>query len=131
MVERLVEKTGPAVQLGGAAQTKGERTAKRIMDMAYDCMVASITYQERMFDSEVKQMNVDYLMRMRARFTRWLKEIAATNAPKQDVDLSELADNFTGMVEGAIILSKALADEGLMGRQMRLYRNHIKLLFGG
>ena len=32
---------------------------------------------------------------------------------------------------GAIILSKALNDEGLMGRQTRLYRNHIKLLFGG
>src|SRR4051812_10373239 len=153
MVERLVEKTGPAVQLESAAQTKGERTRKRIMDMAYDsivqkgfaatsieelveaagitksgffyhfkdkndlarqlferflkedegiietleararelsddplqsfliflniyaqmmddmetlhpgCMVASITYQERMFDADVRQMNIDYLLR--------------------------------------------------------------------
>ena len=30
-----------------------------------------------------------------------------------------------------IILSKAFNDEGLMGRQTRLYRNHVKLLFGG
>jgi AcrR family transcriptional regulator len=95
------------------------------------CMVASITYQERMFDADVRQMNVDYLLRMRERFTRWLGEIAAANPPRQAVDLQELADNFTGIVEGAIILSKALCDEGLMGRQMRLYRNHIKLLFGG
>ena len=221
MVERLVEKTGPAVQLEGGAQTKGERTRERIMDMAYDsivqkgfaatsieelveaagitksgffyhfkdkndlarqlferflnedegiietleararelsddplqsfliflnlyaqmmddmealhpgCMVASITYQERMFDADVKQMNVDYLVRMRERFSRWLNEIAALNPPKQDIDIHELADNFTGIVEGAIILSKALADEGLMGRQMRLYRGYIKLLFGG
>lgn len=221
MVERLVEKTGPAVQLDAGAQTKGERTRERIMDVAYDsivqkgfaatsieelveaagitksgffyhfkdkndlarqlfdrflsederiietlesrsrelsddplqsfliflnlyaqmlddmetlhpgCMVASITYQERMFDSDVKQMNVNYLIRMRDRFTRWLNEIAAMNPPRHEVDLAELADNFTGIVEGAIILSKALCDEGLMGRQMRLYRSHIKLLFGG
>jgi AcrR family transcriptional regulator len=162
MVERLVEKTGPAVQLDSGAQTKGEKTRERIMDVAYDsivqkgfaatsieelveaagitksgffyhfkdkndlarqlfdrflgedegiietletrarelsddplqsfliflnlyaqmmddmetlhpgCMVASITYQERMFDADVRQMNVDYLLRMRERFTRWL-----------------------------------------------------------
>ena len=221
MVERLVEKTGPAVQLDSGAQTKGEKTRERIMDVAYDsivqkgfaatsieelveaagitksgffyhfkdkndlarqlfdrflgedegiietletrarelsddplqsfliflnlyaqmmddmetlhpgCMVASITYQERMFDADVHQMNVDYLLRMRERFTRWLGEIAAANPPRQEVDLSALADNLTGIVEGAIILSKALNDEGLMGRQTRLYRNHIKLLFGG
>ena len=221
MVERLVEKTGPAVQLESGAQTKGERTRERIMDMAYEsivqkgfaatsieelveaagitksgffyhfkdkndlarqlfdrflkedegiidrleararelsddplqsfliflnlyaqmmddmetlhpgCMVASITYQERMFDADVRQMNVDYLLRMRVRFSRWLEEIAAANPPKQELDPAGLADNFTGIVEGAIILSKALSDEGLMGRQMRLYRNHIKLLFGG
>ena len=221
MVERLVEKTGPAVQLEVGAQTKGERTARRIMDMAYEsivqkgfaatsidelveaagitksgffyhfkdkndlarqlfdrflnedeqiietletrarelsddplqsfliflniyaqmmddmetlhpgCMVASVTYQDRMFDADVKRMNVDYLIRMRERFTRWLREIAATNPPRQEVDLADLADHITGIVEGAIILSKALGDEGLMGRQTRLYRNHIKLLFGG
>ena len=95
------------------------------------CMVASITYQERMFDADVRQMNIDYLTRMRERFTRWLEEIAAVNPPRQEVDLPSLADNLTGIVEGAIILSKAFNDEGLMGRQTRLYRNHIKLLFGG
>jgi hypothetical protein len=35
MVEKLVEKTGPAVQLEGGAQTKGERTRERILDFAY------------------------------------------------------------------------------------------------
>jgi TetR/AcrR family transcriptional repressor of nem operon len=221
MVERLVEKTGPAVQLEGGALTKGERTRERIMDIAYEsivqkgfaatsieelveaagitksgffyhfkdkndlarqlfdrflkedeqiietleararelsddplqsfliflniyaqmmddmetlhpgCMVASVTYQDRMFDADVKRMNVDYLERMRERFGRWLAEIAATNPPRIETDLADLADYLTGMVEGAIILSKALGDEGLMGRQTRLYRNHVKLLFGG
>ena len=34
------------------------------------CMVATVTYQERMFDAELKQMNVDYLLSMRRRFDR-------------------------------------------------------------
>src|SRR6187549_2543870 len=39
MVDRIVEKTGPAVQLDSGAQTKGEKTRERIMDIAYDSIV--------------------------------------------------------------------------------------------
>src|SRR5215203_6930324 len=39
MVEKLIEKTGPAVQLESAAQTKGERTRERILDFAYEAIV--------------------------------------------------------------------------------------------
>ena len=221
MIQKLVEKTGPAVQLESPAQSKGERTRERILDFAYEsivqkgfaatsieelveaagitksgffyhfkdkndlarqlfdrfltedetiietlekrarelsddplqsfliflnlyaqmmddmetlhpgCMVASVTYQERLFDSEVRQMNVDYLMRMRGRFARWLNEIAGLYPPRVETDLDGLADNLTAIVEGAIILSKALNDEGLMGRQTRLFRQHVRLVFGG
>jgi hypothetical protein len=67
---------------------------------------------------------------MRARFSDWLNKIAAVHPPKQEVDLEGLADTLTTVVEGAIILSKALADPGLMGRQTRLFRNYVKLVFG-
>ena len=39
MVDRLIEKTGPEVQLESAAQTKGERTRERILDIAYEAIV--------------------------------------------------------------------------------------------
>lgn len=220
MVDKLIEKTGPAVQLESGAQTKGERTRERILDIAYEaivqkgfaatsieelveaagitksgffyhfrdkndmarqlfdrflnedesiietlesrarelsddplqsfliflnlyaqmmddmetlhpgCMVASVTYQERLFDAEIIQMNTSYLLRMRKRFSDWLHEIVAVHPAKTEVDLEGLADTLTTIVEGAIILSKALADPGLMGRQTRLFRNHVKLLFG-
>ena len=94
------------------------------------CMVASVTYQERLFDAEIIDMNTSYLLRMRERFMGWLQEIAAVHPPKNEVDLAALSDTLTTIVEGAIILSKALADPGLMGKQTRLFRNHIKLLFG-
>ena len=221
MVDRLIEKTGPAVQLDSSAQSKGERTRERILDVAYlsivekgfaatsieelveaagitksgffyhfrdkndlarqlfsrflaeddailvtlekrarelsddplqsfliflnlyaqmmddmdalhpGCMVATVTYQERLFDSDVRKMNVDYLLRTRRRFAAWLREIESTNPPKVETDIDALADTLTVIVEGAIILSKALGDESLMGQQTRLFRQHIKLLFGG
>ena len=152
MVDKLIEKTGPAVQLESNAQTKGERTRERLLDVAYQsiiekgfaatsieelveaagitksgffyhfrdkndlarqlfdrfldedegivdtlearakelsddplqsfliflnlyaqmvddmetlhpgCMVATVTYQERIFDPALKQMNVDYIL---------------------------------------------------------------------
>ena len=220
MVEKLVEKTGPAVQLDSAAQTKGGRTRERILDVAYQaivekgfaatsieelveaagitksgffyhfrdkndmarqlfdrflaedeaiidtlekrahelsddplqsfliflnlyaqmmddmetlhpgCMVATVTYQERLFDAEIKRMNVEYLKRMRQRFAGSFKKIVAEHPPRIEVDLDALADHLTVIVEGAIVLSKALHDPGLMGKQTRLYRNHIKLIFG-
>jgi hypothetical protein len=94
------------------------------------CMVATVTYQERMFDAEVRQMNVDYLRKMRARFVRWLEEILASYTPRLPLQVEELADMLNVVVEGAIIQSKALRDESLMGKQTRQYRNYIKLLFG-
>ena len=220
MVDRIIEKTGPAVQLESGAQTKGEKTRERLLDVAYQsivqkgfaatsieelveaagitksgffyhfrdkndmarqlfdrfldedegivdtlaararelsddplqsfliflnlyaqmmddmealhpgCMVATVTYQERIFDPAIKQMNVEYILRMRERFAKWLREIAASHPPRGDADVDALADHLTVIVEGAIILSKALADRGLMGRQARLYRSHIKMIFG-
>jgi AcrR family transcriptional regulator len=220
MVDKIIEKSGPAVQLESGAQTKGEKTRERILDFAYDaivqkgfaatsieelveaagitksgffyhfrdkndmarqlfdrflaedesivdtlanrarelsddplqsfliflnlyaqmmddmetlhpgCMVASVTYQERLFDAEMRQMNVDYLLRTRRRFRQWLDEIVSKCPPRMEADLDGLADHLTIIVEGAIIYAKALRDPGMMGRQTRLFRNHIKLLFG-
>ena len=220
MVDRLIEKTGPTVQLESSARTKGERTRDRILDIAYEsivqkgfaatsveelveaagitksgffyhfrdksdmarqlferflaedeaivgtlatrarelsddplqsfliflnlyaqmmddmdglhpgCMVASVAYQERMFDSDLKQMNVDYILRMRQRFRDWLEEIIVGNPPATEVDIDALADGLTTVIEGAIILSRSLRDPSLMGKQTRLFRNHVKLLFG-
>lgn len=220
MVDRLIEKTGPAVQLDSKARTKGERTRERILDVAYQsivekgfaatsveelveaagitksgffyhfrdkndmarqlfarflaedeaiidtlqararelsddplqalliflnlyaqmmddmealhpgCMVATVTYQERLFDSEVKRLNLEYLTRMRRRFRTAFGEIATLHPPRTDVDFDALADQLTTIVEGAIILSKGFNDRKLMGRQTRLFRNHVKLIFG-
>ncbi len=220
MVERLIEKGAPSVQYEQAAQTKGERTRTRILDVAYDsivhkgfaatsieelveaagitksgffyhfkdkndlarqllerflaednaildaleararalcdgplqsfliflnlyaemmdempelhpgCMVAAITYQEQMFDAEVRRMNVDSVLALRRRFADWLAEIVEAHPDRGPVDVDGIADHVTVVVEGAIIMSKALGDRQLMGRHMRLFREHVKARFG-
>ena len=83
-----------------------------------------------MFDAEVRRMNVDYLLRMRSRFEQWIGQILERCQPCQPVEAAALADHLTAIAEGSIILSKAMRDEGLMGRQTRLFRDYVKLLFG-
>jgi len=220
MVERIVEKSGPAVQLEAEGRTKGERTRTRLLDVAYDsivhkgfaatsieelveaagitksgffyhfkdkndlarqllerflaednqildtltkraraladdplqsfliflnlyaelmdempelhpgCLVATITYQDQLFDAEVKRMNADSVVALRRRFGAWLAEIAERHPPQRAVDLDAFADHVTVVVEGGIILSRALGDRTLMGRQLRLYRDQVKAVFG-
>jgi AcrR family transcriptional regulator len=219
MVDRLLEKTIPSVQLEAGARSKGERTRERLLDVAYDaiihkgfaatsieelveaagitksgffyhfkdkndlsrqllerflaeddgildvltersralcddplqsfllflnlyaemmddlpehhpgCLVASVTYQEQMFDAEVRRINAQGVLNWRERFRAWLDEIAAVYPPRRGVDLGALADQVTVIVEGAIIFAKALDDRALMGRQMRLFRETVKLVF--
>jgi AcrR family transcriptional regulator len=220
MVDKVIQKTAPSVQLDSPAPTKGERTRTRILDIAYDsivhkgfaatsieelveaagitksgffyhfkdkndlarqllerflaeddaildalteraralcddplqsfllflnlyaevmdempdlhpgCLVATITYQDQMFDAEVRRMNRESVLALRQRFADWLSEVAESHPPKELIDVNAMADQVTVIVEGAIILSKALGDRHLMGRQMRLFREHVKTVFG-
>jgi len=93
------------------------------------CLVAAITYQDQMFDAAVRAMNLDGLLSLRRRFTDWLSEIAARHPPRPPLDVEALADNLTVTVEGAIILSRVLGDRALLGRQTRLFRDHVKRAF--
>jgi AcrR family transcriptional regulator len=99
-------------------------------DLHPGCLVATITYQEQLFDHEVRRMNSDSVRDFRSRFAAWLGEIAECYPPCSKVDLDALADNLTVVVEGSIILSRALADRHLMGRQVRLFRDYVKRIFG-
>lgn len=65
----------------------------------------------------------------RRRFRALFDEIAALHPPRQPVDLDDLADLVNVTVEGAMVLSRAVADPRLIGRQVMLLRQYLKLLF--
>lgn len=94
------------------------------------CLVAAIVYQEQVFDAEVRRLNSEAVMRWRARFLAWLEAIDARRPPVTPIDRLALADALSAIVEGAIVLAKALDEPALMGRQLRLFRDMVKTTYG-
>lgn len=93
------------------------------------CLVASICYQERLFDREVVQLNADSVRSWNARFRGYLDEIAAVHPPCDPIDLDDLAAMFSCVVDGGIVMSKALGEPDRLPRQLLAFRAFVKLVF--
>ena len=59
----------------------------------------------------------------------WLEAIEARYTAAIPIDREALADALSAVVEGSIVLSKALNDDKLMGKQIRLYRDMVKAAY--
>lgn len=93
------------------------------------CMVASICFSERLFDQNVIDLNRQVVLDWRKRFRAMLEDIAARYPPRDDVDFDALADMISSVIDGGIILSKALGEPRALGKQVMLFRSYIALLF--
>jgi TetR/AcrR family transcriptional regulator, transcriptional repressor for nem operon len=93
------------------------------------CMIASVSYQERLFDREVRELGRGWMEGWRARFLGYLRAAAAIHPPREPVPLEDLADMLTTVMEGGIILGKVLREPGALTRQILTYRAMIKMLF--
>lgn len=93
------------------------------------CMVATYCYQERLFNKEVVSIYKQTALGWRARFLSSLQDINDKYALNDDVALEDLADMVSAVIDGGIVLSKAIHDPRILVRQIRLYRSYIKLLF--
>lgn len=74
------------------------------------CILASATYQDRLFDSEVKAANRRALLAFRDRFQVQFERISERYPPRSPVDPGEMADMLNAILEGAIILARGLGD---------------------
>jgi AcrR family transcriptional regulator len=95
------------------------------------CLVASYCYQDRLFDREVRDLNMTALLSWRERFRERLEQIVARYPPRIAVDLDDLADMLSVIADGGIILSKAVKDKDALPRQILLYRDFIRAIFLG
>lgn len=93
------------------------------------CIVASICYQERLFDREVHALNTGSVASWNRRFLGYLEDIAAVHPPAEPVDLEDLANMLSCTFDGAIIMSKVLNDPAQLERQILCYRTYVKLIF--
>jgi len=89
------------------------------------CLIASICYQERLFDREVRELTAQSVRNWNARFRKILDGIASVYPPREPVD----SDMLSCVVDGAIIMSKSLNDPSRLERQILMFRSCVKLMF--
>jgi AcrR family transcriptional regulator len=93
------------------------------------CLAASFCYQDQLFNREIRELNAAGMLAWRTRFRARLELIARRYPPRQEVDLDALADMISTLVEGGLVLGRALKDASILPRQVLLYRDFIRLVF--
>jgi len=93
------------------------------------CVIASICYQERLFDREVHTLNAASVSSWNLRFLGYLEAIVVDHPPRAPVDLRDLANMLSCIFDGAIIMSKVLNEPDHLERQILAYRSYVKLFF--
>ena len=58
-------------------------------------------------------------------------EFAERYPPRANVGMDDMADMFSALVDGGIMLSKIVHDRELLPRQLTLYREMVRAVFVG
>jgi TetR/AcrR family transcriptional repressor of nem operon len=95
------------------------------------CIVASICYQEQLFDREIVAMTQASVLMWRQYFRARLDTIVERYPPRIAVDLDGLADMLSVVIDGGITMSKVTRDASVLGQQVALYRAFIRAIFLG
>ena len=93
------------------------------------CIVATMIYQDRLFDRQVRDTVTRIVREWSGTFTAMLAGIAAVYPPRVPVDIDQLARMICCVIDGGIILGKGLGVSGVLPEQLLLLRSQIKLLF--
>lgn len=93
------------------------------------CLAASFTYEIQQFDAEVRASIATGILEWRAMIARRLASVLQVRTPRLPVDLDALADMFTALLEGGIILARIFDSNEPLHKQVLMYRDHLKLLF--
>ena len=95
------------------------------------CLAASFSYQDHLFNREIRDLNAEGLLAWRRRFRERLEVIAERYPPRVAVDFDALADMAATLVEGGLILGRALKDVTILPKQVLLYRDFVRAIFLG
>ncbi|MCS0501842.1 TetR/AcrR family transcriptional regulator [Ancylobacter mangrovi] len=93
------------------------------------CLAATLCYQDQLFDRTVHALNAESVLAWRRRFRARLEAIAASYPSRQPVDLDALADMLSTLVEGGLVMGRALKDPTILPRQILLFRDFLRLTF--
>ncbi|WP_299047407.1 TetR/AcrR family transcriptional regulator [uncultured Tateyamaria sp.] len=93
------------------------------------CVIASTAYQDRLFDEGVRELNRQAILGWRRRFRGMFEEIAEVYELRETVNMDALGDMVSSVVEGGLVLQRALREHNNASEQIMLFRTYLKLLF--
>ena len=93
------------------------------------CVVATAVYQDRLFDRDVREANRRAVLGWRNRFRAMFDDVAEVYPMHDDVDLDHLADMVSSVIEGGIVISRAVGEPSITAQQVMLLRSYVKGLF--
>lgn len=93
------------------------------------CLVASITYDSHHVNQQVKAITNDIVMDWRNLFRDQIEKINQVYTPNAQVSSDDLADMLSTIIEGGIVVSRALNDPSILAKQLLEYRSYVELLY--
>ena len=93
------------------------------------CLIASICYQERLFDRRVIDLNREAIESVNDRMRAHLEAIAAVHPQREPLGIDVMADMLSCVIDGGIIMAKVTGDPDRLIRQILAYRAFVKLQF--
>jgi len=106
--------------------------AEMMADMKFlhpGCVVASITYESQQVNEQVRNITTEIVLDWRNLFREHLKKIDQVYSPNANVSSDDLADMLSTIMEGGIIISRALNDPSVLEKQLLEYRSYLELLY--
>ncbi len=93
------------------------------------CLVVSFTYESHQVNEEVRKITADSVRDWRRLFREQLDKINASYTANSDTTSDDLADMLSTIIEGGIVVSRALNDPSILVKQLLEYRSYIQLLY--
>lgn len=94
------------------------------------CLVASFTYESHQVNEQVRAITADSVKDWRRLFRQQIEKINQQYTPKISVESDDLADMLSTIIEGGIVVSRAIHAPNVLVRQLLEYRNYLRLLYG-
>lgn len=94
------------------------------------CLVASFTYESQQFRQDIRDRVRLGMSRWRDMIVAQLEQVNRQYRMETEVPLETIADMFTAIIEGGIMLARNFDDNRLLVDQIMAYRAFIRVLYG-
>lgn len=94
------------------------------------CLAAAFSYQEALFDEEVRELMREGFAFRRRILRAHLERVAEKYPPCAPVDFDALADMLIALIQGGMVVDRVRNAGSVLEQQVEIYRAHVRALFG-